>query len=217
MAGLILPVPGGSLRPVGSIMAHAAAWAPDGQYIVYARIPLVHVRCRRHRFAGTDQGFRSSFCAPLFSRWPPLALHDSGHNQRTSSLWEVSADGKDLHPVLPNWNKPAQEFGGAWTPNGDYFLFESTRDHTQNIWALHEVTSWFRKADRRTDPADGRAAYVQQSDAKPGWEEAICDWAAAPVRFDPHGSKITAVLRSTFPASRRARRMSSAAASGSLM
>src|SRR5208337_1069623 len=33
----VLPVPGGSLRPVGNILAHAAAWAPDGQRIVYAR------------------------------------------------------------------------------------------------------------------------------------------------------------------------------------
>ena len=49
--------------------------------------------------------------------------------------------------MLPDWNKPAQEFGGAWTPNGDYFLFESTRDHTQNIWALRENASLFRKAE----------------------------------------------------------------------
>ena len=45
---------------------------------------------------------------------------------------------EDLHPVLPDWNKPAQESGGTWTPRGEYFLFESTRDHSQNIWALRE-------------------------------------------------------------------------------
>ena len=60
------------------------------------------------------------------------------------------ADGKDLHPVLPDWNKPAQESGGTWTPQGDYFLFDSTRDHSQNIWALREGTSLFHKAD--TEP-----------------------------------------------------------------
>ena len=35
-------------------------------------------------------------------------------------------------------------------PNGDYFLFESTRDHTQNIWALREHASPFRRAS--TEP-----------------------------------------------------------------
>ena len=82
-------------------------------------------------------------------------------NQRTSSLWEVSADGKGLHPVLPDWNKPAEEFGGAWTPDGKYFLFEATRDHTQNIWARREATSFFRKSCRRADPTDRRATPVQ--------------------------------------------------------
>ena len=67
-------------------------------------------------------------------------------SQRTSSLWEVSPDGKELHPLLPEWDKPPQEFGGTWTPDGEYFLFESTRDHTQNIWVQREGTSFFRKA-----------------------------------------------------------------------
>jgi Tol biopolymer transport system component len=85
--------------------------------------------------------------APRFSpdgRRLRFTIRDT--NQRTSSLWEVSADGKGLHPVLPNWNKPAQEFSGYWTPDGEYFLFESTRDHTQNIWALRERSSFFSKA-----------------------------------------------------------------------
>src|ERR1700729_4155321 len=33
----ILPLPAGSLQPVGNILAHSATWAPDGQHIVYAR------------------------------------------------------------------------------------------------------------------------------------------------------------------------------------
>jgi serine/threonine protein kinase/Tol biopolymer transport system component len=143
----VLPLPAGSLRPVGSILAHAATWAPDGQHIVYARESSLYV-CNAD---GTDprelitvQGVPF---APRFSsdgRRLRFTIRDT--NQRTFSLWEVSADGKGLHPVLPDWNKPAQEFGGTWTPHGEYFLFESTRDHTQNIWALRESTSLFRKA-----------------------------------------------------------------------
>jgi serine/threonine protein kinase/Tol biopolymer transport system component len=142
----VLTLPAGSLRPVGSILAHAAVWTLDGQRIVYARKSGLYT-CNADgsdsRQLVTVQG--AAF-APRFSpdgRSLRFTIRDT--NQRTSSLWEISAEGKNLHPVLPDWNKPAQEFGGTWTPNGEYFLFESTRGHTQNIWALREGASLFRR------------------------------------------------------------------------
>jgi eukaryotic-like serine/threonine-protein kinase len=140
----VLPVPAGSLRPVGNILAHAAAWAPDGQHIVYARQSSLYM-CNSD---GSDSRefltLQGVPFAPRFSRdGRRLRFTIRETNQRTSSLWEVSAEGKGLHPMLPDWNKPAQEFGGAWSADGKYFLFESTRDHTQNIWALREQASWF--------------------------------------------------------------------------
>ena len=151
----VLPVPAGSMRPVGGILAHAATWAPDGQHIVYARNSSLY-SCNADgsdsRELVTVQG------VPLAPRFSPdgrrLRFTIRNTNQRTSSLWEVSADGKGLHPLLPGWNKPAQESGGAWTPNGEYFLFESTRDHSQNIWALREGGSWFSKATSRKASAE---------------------------------------------------------------
>ncbi len=143
----VLPLPAGSLRPVGNILAHAATWAPDDQQIVYATKSSLYV-CN---VDGTDSRELITVpgvpFAPRFSpdgRRIRFTVRDT--SQRTSSLWEISADGKGLHPVLPGWNKPAQEFGGTWTPDGGYFLFEATRDHTQNIWALREGSSLFRKA-----------------------------------------------------------------------
>ena len=143
----ILTLPAGSLRPVGDILAHGATWAPDGQRIVYARASSLYT-CNRD---GTDSRELVTVPGiPFAPRFSPdgqrLGFTVRDTNQRTSSLWEVSTDGKGLHAVLPDWNKPAQEFGGTWTPNGEYFLFESTRDHTQNIWARREITSLFRKA-----------------------------------------------------------------------
>ncbi len=145
----ILPLPAGSLRPVGNILAHAAAWRPDGQHIVYARNSSLY-ECNAD---GSDSHELVTVSGiPFAPRFSPdgtrlrFTIRDT--NQRTSSLWEALADGKNLHPVLPDWNKPAQEFGGAWTPNGEYFLFESTRDHSQNIWAIRESPSMFRKASQ---------------------------------------------------------------------
>jgi serine/threonine protein kinase/Tol biopolymer transport system component len=147
----VLPLPAGTLRPVGGILAHGATWAPDGQHIVYVRKSGLYV-CNAD---GTDsREVLSVSGVPFAPRFSPdgrrlrFAVRDT--NQRTSSLWEVSADGNDLHPLLPEWNKPPQEFGGTWTPDGKYFLFESTRDHTQNIWARREGTSFLGKAGEPT-------------------------------------------------------------------
>jgi serine/threonine protein kinase/Tol biopolymer transport system component len=143
----ILPVPAGSLRPAGNILAHAATWTPDGQHIVFARQSSLY-QCNAD---GSDVRELVSVSGIAFApRFSPdghclrFTVRDTA--QRTSSVWEVSADGKGLHQMLPDWNKPAQESDGAWTPQGDYFLFESTRDHSQNIWALRERASFFRKA-----------------------------------------------------------------------
>jgi Tol biopolymer transport system component len=67
-------------------------------------------------------------------------------NNRTS-LWEVSADGKNLHPLLSGWNNPSAECCGSWTPDGKYFLFQSQRGGTSNIWAIREERNLFRKVN----------------------------------------------------------------------
>ncbi|MGA8273093.1 MAG: protein kinase [Candidatus Sulfotelmatobacter sp.] len=144
----ILPLPAGSLRRVGNILAHAATWAPDGQHIVYARSSSLYS-------CNTDGSDSHELIAvsgvPFAPRFSPdgrrLRFTIRNTDQRTSSLWEISPDGKNLHPILPDWNKPSQEFGGAWTPDGEYFLFESTRDHTRNIWAFRDGTSLFHKTN----------------------------------------------------------------------
>jgi eukaryotic-like serine/threonine-protein kinase len=147
----ILPLPAGTLRQVGDVLAHGATWAPDGQHILYVRKSSLYV-CNPD---GSDsRELLTVPGVPFALRFSPdgrrlrFTIRDT--NQRTSSLWEVAPDGKGLHPLLPEWNKPPQESGGTWTPDGEYFLFESTRDHTQNIWARREGTSFFRKAGEPT-------------------------------------------------------------------
>jgi eukaryotic-like serine/threonine-protein kinase len=171
----VLPVPAGSPRQVGNILAHAAAWTRDGQHIMYARKSSLYV-CN---VEGEDsQHLITVTGVPMAPRFSPdgkrlrFTIRDT--NQRTSSLWEVAADGTGLHAVLPDWNKPAEEFGGTWTTRGDYFLFESSRGSTENIWAIHEGSSLFHKASAEpsqltvgpllfsnpTPSADGKKLFV---------------------------------------------------------
>jgi Tol biopolymer transport system component len=66
----------------------------------------------------------------------------------SDSLWELHADGTDLHPLLPNWSDPPQECCGNWTPDGKYFVFQSTRNGQTHVWAISEKGGLFRKATR---------------------------------------------------------------------
>jgi eukaryotic-like serine/threonine-protein kinase len=142
----IVPVPAGSPRRVGAILAHAAAWTPDSQHILYAAGSHLYLcnpdGTEAHEFAETKG-------IPFDLRFSPdgnrvrLSVRDT--SQQSVALWEITAQGQGLHPLLPDWNRPPQESSGRWTPDGKYFLFESGRSNAQDIWALREGNSFFRK------------------------------------------------------------------------
>ena len=61
---------------------------------------------------------------------------------RGNSLWEVSAQGINLHPLFPGWHNPADECCGKWTTDGKYFAFESRGQ----IWALSEAGTFLHRS-----------------------------------------------------------------------
>ena len=142
----ILPVPAGSPRRVGSLLAHAAAWTPDGQHILYANGSRLYL-CNSD--GDESREFARVNGIPFDLRFSPdgnrvrFSVRDT--SQHSVALWEITAQGQDLHPLLPDWNRPPQETAGSWTPDGRYFLFESARNNAQDVWALREGTSFFRK------------------------------------------------------------------------
>jgi len=60
----------------------------------------------------------------------------------SSSLWEVASDGTSLHPLLPGWNSPSSECCGTWTPDGNYFVFQS---RGSTLWVMREKNGFLRK------------------------------------------------------------------------
>src|SRR5262249_37465013 len=85
---------------------------------------------------------------PYHPRWSPdgTKLRFSIYNPETRlhSLWEVSADGNNLHPLLPGWNNQAEECCGNWTPDVKDFLFQSDREGIPNIWASRDQRGFLR-------------------------------------------------------------------------
>src|SRR5262245_14233665 len=146
----IVPVLGGAPRRVGEVMSHAAAWTPDGQQIVYANGSTLYLA----KSDGTESRKLVTVAGrPLWLRWSPdgsrlrFTVRDTTLGG-SNSLWEVAADGSNLHPLLPGWNKPANECCGNWTPDGRYFVFQSTRNGTTNIWARREQAGLFQRASQ---------------------------------------------------------------------
>jgi serine/threonine protein kinase/Tol biopolymer transport system component len=138
----VLPVPGGSPRRLGDIVAHAATWTPDGRHIIYGNgstLYLCNVDGTESRklvtVAGVPFGLRVSPDGSLLR----FSVEDPG--QHTSSLWEVAADGHGLHPLLLEWNKPPKESAPTWTLDGKYFFFQSGRANGLDIWAIRERKS----------------------------------------------------------------------------
>ena len=79
------------------------------------------------------------------------------------SLWQVSAQGTNLHPLLPGLHTPPDEVNGKWTPDGRYFTFQSKGQ----IWGLLEVTGFFRRSILRR--STGTPVQLTDSPLKLGW------------------------------------------------
>jgi serine/threonine protein kinase/Tol biopolymer transport system component len=138
-----MPIPAGSPRRVGNVLAHAATWSPDGQYILYGNGSDLYVISPDSNQA---RKLTTLPAAAMNLRFSPdgrrirFTLQDAEKN--ISALWEVQADGKRLRPVLPaGWNEPSQECCGNWTGDGKYFFFESSRGSSHDIWVLAETGS----------------------------------------------------------------------------
>lgn len=135
----IVPTLGGNARRVPNLLAHDAAWMPDGKHLLVANNGDLNVVNED----GSDlHHFLTVPGLSFWLRWSPngntlrFTLRDPA--RQTSELWEADADGSHLHPLLPDWNQPASECCGNWTSDGKEFFFESWHDGHPQIWTQHQ-------------------------------------------------------------------------------
>lgn len=143
----IVPTLGGDARRVPNVLAHDATWMPDGRRLLVASGNELTI-------VGTDGGNPQKLVTTpglaFWLRWSPdgrrLRFTLSDSKRQTTELWEVAADGGNLHPLLPGWSQPASECCGSWTPDGKEYVFQSSHGGGSEIWARRE-RPWYR-ADR---------------------------------------------------------------------
>ena len=79
-----------------------------------------------------------------------------------TAIWQVSADGSIVRPLLPGWHPAAGERSGKWTPDGKYFVFQSE----DQLWAVREAGGFLRKVSR--DPVQLTSGLTAYSYPLPG-------------------------------------------------
>jgi len=142
-----VPTLGGSPRRLGNIVGRSAAWSPDGKTVAYAT-------SENDLFVANGDGAGSRKLVKLpggcfWIRWSPDGTHlrftirESETN--TTALWEISADGSHLRPLLPGWSTTPAECCGNWTADGKYYVFQSIRGNVPNIFALAERAGPFSR------------------------------------------------------------------------
>lgn len=205
----IIPTLGGTARQLPKILAHDATWMPDGRHILFAAGDNLFI-------AGEDGTGTRQFAAlpgrAFWMRWSPdggtlrfTLLNSLTH---TTSLWQISPDGKGLHPLLSRWSVPAAECCGSWTADGKYFVFQSAHGGSNNIWALREKTSLFRNTSSTPmEVTNGPLSYQAPIAAREGHRIffigsdvrfELLQYDAAANRLSPYRNDLSSVYRLEF-------------------
>ena len=164
----IVPTLGGNARRVPNVLAHDATWMPDGRRLLIASgndLTILGADGSDPRRLVTTPG------VAFWLRWSPdgkrLRFTLNNPKRQTTELWEVAADGGNLHALLPGWSQPASECCGSWTSDGRDFVFQSGHDGHADIWTRPE-RSWPLRDPEPRQITNGPLDYEAPSTAPEG-------------------------------------------------
>jgi Tol biopolymer transport system component/DNA-binding winged helix-turn-helix (wHTH) protein len=146
----VQPLPAGTAHRVGNIAASSAAWTPDGRHILYAEGPTIALIKEDGtdprtlaKVPGDARGIRFSPDGQRVRFWVAT------HNAESNSIWEMHAEGRNPHPLFPDWKQSFYQCCGNWSPDGEYYYFEAAAGNDQGIWVIPERRALFSRAPAR--------------------------------------------------------------------
>ncbi len=167
----IVPVPAGSPRRLGDLVARSATWSRDGQQLAFSKgtdIYLAHWDGTQTHKVVTI----SNFCVTLQFSPDGKRLRFTTRERYANSyrLWEVGVDGTGLRQVLPeSFHQDPGECCGRWNADGSYYFFNVARNGRFDIWALRENTDLFHRASSEPQPVTaGPLSYFSPTPALAG-------------------------------------------------
>jgi Tol biopolymer transport system component/DNA-binding winged helix-turn-helix (wHTH) protein len=155
----ILSMDSGLPVRVGDVFCTWAGWSRDGQHIAFVRGSGLYL------VASDGSGVRSMptprDSAPLAPRFSPdgqrirFSVYTQVDRVLVYHLWEVTTDGTDLHRVVSDTVGLTSDCCGVWSPNGEQFVFQGSRDAHNNLWLLDERSRGFAWLSPRAIPLTG--------------------------------------------------------------
>jgi len=141
------PPPAGSLRRLGDILGSEAAWSRDDRQLAFVNGLDLYLADSDGSHARKIKTFAE---IPQHVRFSPdgqrlrMTLKPPGKN--ISTLWEMRADGSDLHPLFPGWKTDAMQCCGDWTHDGRYYIFDvQASASSEDLWAAGDTQPLFRR------------------------------------------------------------------------
>ena len=144
-----LPLPAGSPRRMADVHGSSGGWSRDGRQLVFIKGRDLYLAnadgTAAHRLVSAPSTSAFAF-APAFSPDGTRIRFSVFNQANTNSLWEVRADGSNLHQLLKGWHTPPHECCGRWSPDGRYYFFESGTGQSNDIFAITDSIGIFRRA-----------------------------------------------------------------------
>jgi len=148
----ILSLASGQARRVGSLTGHTGTWSRDGQQIVYATGDDLNggndIDIAAKDGSDTRKLVRIENGYVTNVRWSPdgRVLRMTGYHNDACDLWEMSADGTNLHKLQRSPAGNRSSCWCNWTPDGKYSLLEVGRELSvgEDLWVFPEKRSLFR-------------------------------------------------------------------------
>jgi dipeptidyl aminopeptidase/acylaminoacyl peptidase len=167
----VVPTSGSAPKRLGDVIAQDAAWSPDGQSLVYARDKELYLA---RSDGGQARRLATTPGRAYWIRWSPDGRHlrftliDTESQRR--SLWELVADGTDLHALPLQWDARPQECCGEWSRDGRSYVFTAVNEQGADLWMLDETRPIFRgrswKPRRLTSDSLRSVAAIPSLDGK---------------------------------------------------
>lgn len=133
-----LSLDGSTVRSVGDLNGHAASWSHDGSRIVYARGLGIFIAnadgSDAHEIAHMTE-------PPYWPRWSPDGSRIRFSVQpwtQSVGLWEVNADGQNLHPLFTGDSWSRQACCGDWSSDGRYYVFVVDQAIRSSLWIARD-------------------------------------------------------------------------------
>lgn len=138
------PTVGGSALRLSDFLAHDASWSPNGLSLAYAAGESLSIA---RADGSTPKKLVTDLGAVWWPRWSPdgkrIRFTVTQPKTQDNTVWEIARDGTHLRQVSRDWDLAGDKCCGSWTPDGKYFVFQSSTWSGTALWAVSEPTLAF--------------------------------------------------------------------------